>query len=46
LDARVKIFTSLRLDLLDKMALQRQLDAIGQARADQGEGELFPAKRS
>jgi arsenate reductase len=29
LDARVKIFTSLRLELLDRMALQKQLDAIG-----------------
>ena len=29
LDARVKIFTSLRLDMLDRMALQRQLDDIG-----------------
>ena len=30
LDARLKIFTSLRLDMLDKLALQRQLNAIGQ----------------
>jgi arsenate reductase (thioredoxin) len=30
LDARLKIFTSLRLEKLDKMSLQRQLDAIGQ----------------
>jgi protein-tyrosine-phosphatase len=29
LDARIKIFTSLRIDLLDKLALQRELDAIG-----------------
>jgi arsenate reductase len=29
LDARIKIFTSLRLDALDRLALQRQLDAIG-----------------
>jgi protein-tyrosine-phosphatase len=29
LDARVKIFTSLRLEILDRMALQRELDAIG-----------------
>jgi protein-tyrosine-phosphatase len=29
LDARLKIFTSLRLDMLDKLALQRQLDEIG-----------------
>jgi arsenate reductase len=32
LDARLKIFTSLRLEMLDKMALKRQLDAIGQTR--------------
>jgi arsenate reductase len=32
LDARLKIFTSLRLEMLDKMSLQRQLDAIGQLR--------------
>ena len=29
LDARIKIFTSLRLEMLDRMALQRQLDEIG-----------------
>jgi arsenate reductase (thioredoxin) len=29
LDARIKIFTSLRLDMLDRLALQKQLDAIG-----------------
>ena len=29
LDARIKIFTSLRLEDLDQLALQRQLDAIG-----------------
>ena len=29
LDARLKIFTSLRLDALDRLALQRQLDDIG-----------------
>jgi protein-tyrosine-phosphatase len=29
LDARIKIFTSLRLELLDRLALQKQLDAIG-----------------
>ena len=33
LDARIKIFTSLRLELLDRLALQKQLDAIGRARA-------------
>jgi hypothetical protein len=29
LDARIKIFTSLRLDALDRLSLQRQLDEIG-----------------
>jgi protein-tyrosine-phosphatase len=29
LDARLKIFTSLRLEALDRLALQRQLDEIG-----------------
>jgi arsenate reductase len=29
LDARVKIFTSLRIELLDRLSLQKQLDAIG-----------------
>ena len=32
LDARIKIFTSLRLELLDRLALQKQLDAIGNRR--------------
>ena len=32
LDARIKIFTSLRLDMLDRMALQRQLEDIGRTR--------------
>ena len=46
LDARIKIFTSLRIDLLDRMALQRELDAIGRARADAGEMELFEGRQS
>jgi arsenate reductase len=29
LDARIKLFTSLRLEALDQLSLQRQLDAIG-----------------
>jgi len=33
LDARIKIFTSLRLEALDQLSLQRQLDAIGKATA-------------
>jgi hypothetical protein len=34
LDARLKIFTSLRLESLDQLSLQRQLDAIGQTRPE------------
>lgn len=34
LDARLKIFTSLRLEALGHMSLQRQLDAIGQVRQE------------
>ena len=34
LDARIKLFTSLRLEMLDRMALQRQLEDIGRARED------------
>ena len=34
LDARLKIFTSLRLELLDRLALQQNLDAIGRTRAE------------
>jgi protein-tyrosine-phosphatase len=30
LDARIKIFTSLRIEKLDRMSLQRELDAIGE----------------
>ena len=39
LDARIKIFTSLRLELLDQLTLQRELDAIGQHPAE--DAELF-----
>lgn len=42
LDARIKIFTSLRIDMLDRMALQQQLDAIGKARAAGVDVEVFP----
>jgi protein-tyrosine-phosphatase len=45
LDARIKIFTSLRLELLDRLTLQRELDAIGQASAARGELELLPENR-
>ena len=31
LDARIKIFTSLRIEMLDRMALQKELDAIGRS---------------
>jgi arsenate reductase len=34
LDARIKLFVSLPLDSLDKMALQAQLDGIGQLPSD------------
>jgi hypothetical protein len=34
LDARIKIFTSLRFEVLDRLALQRQLDAIGRTRPE------------
>jgi arsenate reductase len=35
LDARIKLFTSLRLESLDKLALQKQLDDIGRARPEE-----------
>jgi arsenate reductase len=38
LDARIKLFTSLRIDLLDKMALQKKLDDIGKVSEPQTEG--------
>jgi arsenate reductase len=34
LDARIKIFTSLRLDMLDDLALKQRLDDIGKIAAD------------
>jgi protein-tyrosine-phosphatase len=34
LDNRIKIFTSLRLESLDQLSIQRQLDAIGQTRQE------------
>ena len=34
LDARLKIFTSLRLEMLDRMALQRELNEIGAMREE------------
>jgi arsenate reductase len=34
LDARLKIFTSLRLEALDRLSLQQQLDEIGQSRRE------------
>jgi arsenate reductase len=42
LDARIKIFTSLRLDALDQLSLQRQLDAIGAIQdRSEAQGELY-----
>ncbi|MEQ8966548.1 MAG: arsenate reductase ArsC [Azospirillaceae bacterium] len=35
LERRVQIFTSLRLDALDRLSLKRQLDRIGSSTADQ-----------
>jgi arsenate reductase len=46
LDARIKIFTSLRLELIDRMALQRELDAIGRTQDDRGDMELFAGPAS
>ncbi|MBI1775663.1 MAG: arsenate reductase ArsC [Proteobacteria bacterium] len=34
LDARIKIFTSLRVDSLDRLKLKRELDAIGKNRIE------------
>jgi protein-tyrosine-phosphatase len=34
LDARIKLFTSLRLEMLDRLALQKQLEAIGRTEAE------------
>jgi protein-tyrosine-phosphatase len=34
LDARIKLFTSLRLEMLDRLALQKQLEAIGRTKAE------------
>jgi arsenate reductase (thioredoxin) len=34
LDARLKIFTSLRLDMLDELSIKKQLEAIGQMREE------------
>jgi protein-tyrosine-phosphatase len=41
LDARIKIFTSLRLEALDRLALQRQLDAIGKVGSQKPEVRSF-----
>jgi arsenate reductase len=38
LDARMKLFVSLPLDSLDKMALQAKLDGIGQLPSDAHDG--------
>ena len=41
LDGRIKIFTSLRIELLDRLSLRKQLDAIG--RIDEAHLERLPA---
>jgi arsenate reductase len=46
LDARIKIFTSLRFDLLDRLSLQRELDALGRTSLSDGQVELFPGAKS
>ena len=46
LDARIKIFSSLRLELLDRLSLKRELDAIGRTSAAAGELELFPGSQA
>jgi protein-tyrosine-phosphatase len=46
LDARIKIFTSLRLEALDQISLRRQLDAIGQVGRETGENECAAAATS
>jgi arsenate reductase len=38
LDARLKLFTNLRLEALDRLALQRQLDEIGKMRRESALG--------
>lgn len=43
LDARVKIFVSLRLESLDRLALQRELDAIGTSKAISSNAEAQPS---
>jgi arsenate reductase len=45
LDARIKILMSLRLDMIDELALQRQLDDIEKLRAEAGEAALFGGTR-
>jgi arsenate reductase len=49
LDARIKIFTSLRIEALDRLSLQRQLEAIGKTqaeRSDPGPGQSSAAPQS
>jgi arsenate reductase len=38
LDARIKLFTSLRIDALDRLTLQRRLDAIGRTASERDAG--------
>lgn len=46
LEARTKIFASLRLDLIDQLALKRELDAIGRMSLDRDDAKLLPGARS
>jgi arsenate reductase len=41
LDARIKTFTSLPLDRLDRLALQRALDAIGTSNAADADASML-----
>jgi hypothetical protein len=43
LDARIKIFTSLRLEKLDRLALQKHLDEIGQSNVSRPNTETLKA---
>ena len=43
LDTRIKIFTSLRLEKLDRLALQKQLDEIGQSNVSRPNTETLRA---
>jgi protein-tyrosine-phosphatase len=42
LEARIKVFGSLRLEVLDRMSLQRELDAIGRRTATAADFDTAP----